>query len=283
MRRFNKIAIIGVGLIGGSIGLALRQRRIARKVVGVGYRRSSIDKAVRLKAIDEGTLDLRKGVEDADIVILATPILSMPSIAKRAKPFLKKGSIITDVGSTKLAITRQIERLLPKRLSFVGGHPMAGSEKRGVEKARGDLFKDSICILTKSPATPAKSLRIIKDMWSTLGAAVTTVSPRAHDRIVSEISHLPHMVIFSMLAGIDKKNLRFASTGLSDATRIASSDARVWRDIAVSNKDELIKSISKFRMSLSQLEKAIKKEDGVALLRIFKRAKNRREILLENR
>ncbi len=277
MARYGKIAIIGVGLIGGSIGLALKRKRLVREVVGVGHHKSSIRKAVRHKTIDWGTLNFKRGVEDADIVIMATPVLTIGRLVKKIIPYLKKGSIITDVGSTKLKLTKAIEESLPRGIYFVGGHPMAGSEKRGVEKAKVDLFKESICILTKTKNTDTKSLERIKTLWQTLGARVVVLSPKAHDRIVSQISHLPHMLIFSMLNGIDKKDLVFASSGFYDATRIASSDARIWRDIAVSNKDEIMRSIAKFKKELSVLERAIMKKESKTLLRMFENAKAKRE------
>lgn len=280
MRRLNKITIIGVGLIGGSIGLGIRRKGLACEIVGIGHHQSSINKAVRLKTIDWGTLDFKKGVEGADVVILATPILSIARLVRRIIPYLKDGCIITDVGSTKFRLTQQIEKLIPKKINFVGGHPMAGSEKRGVDRARRDLFEDSICILTKTKSTNPKSLKVIKDLWIALGAKVVTLSPKVHDRVVSEISHLPHMVIFSMLSSIDNRSLRFASSGFYDATRIASSDAKIWKDIAISNKTEILRSISKFKKNLAILENAIRKEDSATLIRIFKRAKRKRGLLI---
>ncbi|MBL7069631.1 MAG: prephenate dehydrogenase [Candidatus Omnitrophica bacterium] len=279
MRKLDKVTIVGVGLIGGSIGLALKQKRLARQIIGVGHRKVSIDKAVRLKAVGQGTLDLTSGVKGADIVILATPILTMTKIVKKIAPHLKKGCIVTDVGSTKFEVVREVEKILPRGVNFIGGHPMAGSEKRGAEKARKNLFKGSICILTKTKSTKAKSLKVVRDLWSAIGAEVVTLSPKAHDRVVSQISHLPHMVIFSMLSGIDNGSLRFASTGFYDTTRIASSDAKIWRDIAISNGDEIVKSIFKFKKDLSVLEKAIKKKESATLLSIFKGAKRKRHLL----
>lgn len=283
MKKINKITIIGVGLIGGSIGLALRSKGRAPKIVGVGRRRSSIKKALDLKAIDEGTLNIEDGVEGADIVILATPILSMKKLSKKMAPYLKDGCIVTDVGSAKKRLIGEMKGILPDRVSFVGGHPMAGSEKKGVDIARRDLFKNSVCFLTDMKSTDKVSLRIIKDMWKSMGASVMVLSPDIHDKMVSEISHLPHMVVFSMLMNIDEKSLKFASTGFYDATRIASSDPNLWKDIAISNKEEILKSISNFKKSLLVLERAIKKERSALLLRTFKRAKERRDVALRNR
>jgi len=279
VKKVKRIAIIGVGLIGGSIGLDARRKRLAAEVVGVGHRRSSIQKALRLKAIDRGTLDPAKGVSGADIVILATPILRMPELARKMAPGLKKGCIVTDVGSTKLMITRKIERALPRGVYFVGGHPMAGSEKRGVDLARRDLFKNSICILTKTLGTNAGALNAVSRLWKALGAEIAVLSPKTHDRIVSEISHLPHMLAFTMMNSVDRPSVSYASGSFRDTTRIASSDARIWRDIAVSNKDEIARSISKFKKHLSSLEGMIKKEKLTALEKIFEQARVKRELL----
>lgn len=278
MKKINKIAIIGVGLIGGSIGLAIKSKRLAKKIVGIGHHRSSINRAIRLKAIDEGTLDLKKGVNGADVVILATPILSMKRIVKKIAPFLKKGCIVTDVGSTKTDIVKNLTEILPAGVFFVGGHPMAGSEKRGVIKARKDLFNNSICILTKEKSTNRSALKLIKGLWSGLGTCVKVLSPHMHDRAVSQISHLPHMIVFSMLGAIEKNSLKLASRGFYDTTRIASSDANIWKDIAISNKKEILKSISQFKKNLSALEKAINKKDSRALMQIFKNAKKKKEL-----
>jgi len=282
VKQFNKIAIIGVGLIGGSLGLAVKAKGLAREVVGIGHHKHSIDRALWLGAIDRGTLDPSEGVAGADIVVLATPILSMAGLVKRAIPRLKNGCIVTDVGSTKSQLVKEMEGILPKGIHFVGGHPMAGSEKRGVEQARKDLFENSVCIVTRTAATDTGSFDTVGRLWKALGASVVALSPPAHDRIVSFISHLPHMVAFTMLASVDDRSLRFASSGFSDATRIASSDADIWKDIAISNSGEILKSIAAFKKNLSVLESAIRRKDGKALERFFKKARARREKLTQD-
>lgn len=279
MKKINKITIVGVGLIGGSMGLALKKHRIANEIVGVGHRVQSIKKAIKLKTIDRGTLNLRSGVKDADIIILATPILDIPKLIKNMKSVIKKGCIITDVGSVKGYIAQEMERILPKGINFVGAHPMAGSEKRGVDKARGDLFKKSVCILTKTRKTNKPSLNVLKRLWREFGAKVVELSPDTHDKIVSEISHLPHMVVFTILSSIDQKSLKLASSGFFDTTRIASSDAKIWKDIAISNRCEILKSINKFKKELTTLEKSICRKDSKKLLSIFSNAKKKRENL----
>ncbi len=277
MKKVKKIAIVGVGLIGGSIGLAIKRKRLAKEVIGIGHRKSSIRKAIRLKAVDKGTLNLKSGVKDADIIILATPVLMIPKMAAKLKRSVKKGAIITDVGSTKSFLTNRLEKILPKHAHFVGAHPMAGSEKRGVDKARSDLFKNSICVITKTRKTNKSAFSTIKSLWSRIGAKTVVLDPNAHDRIISEVSHLPHMVVFALLNAIEKKSLKLASTGLRDTTRIASSDALVWKDIAISNKHEILKSIKKFKSSLGSLERAIRSGSSGKLLSTFNKAKAKRD------
>ncbi len=279
MKKFEKVVIIGVGLIGGSIGLSLKANRLARKVIGVGHRKSSIKAALRLKTIDSGTLNPVLAVKGADLVILATPILLIEGMVRRIAPHLKKGCIVTDVGSTKTMITNKITRLMPRGVRFIGGHPMAGSEKRGVAYARRDLFKGSITILTRTGKTDSKALSMVKALWTALGARVIILTPKKHDKVVSQISHLPHMVVFSLLDSIDRSDIKFASSGLGDATRIALSDAKIWKDIAISNEKEILASISKFKKRLKDLEQALKNKDTKRLLQIFKSARAKRETL----
>lgn len=279
MKQFNKITIIGVGLIGGSIGLALKDQRLAKEVVGVGHHIWSIRNAIKLNSIDRGTLDFKDGVRGADLVIFATPVLTMASLARKIKKFVREDCIITDVGSVKKEVVSGLEKIFSSKAGFVGGHPMAGSEKRGVNKARRDLFRNSMCILTKTKKTNPKSLKVLKKLWISLGAKVIVLSPEVHDNMIAEISHLPHMVAFAIMNSVKEKSLKFASSGFSDTTRIASSDARVWKDIAISNRRELLSAISAFKKELLALEKAIQKRDSGKLLSAFSKAKKKRDSL----
>lgn len=278
--RFKKVVIIGVGLIGGSLGLAIKKRKLARTVIGIGRRRSSIRAAVRCGAIDIGTKDLKRGVFDADLVIIATPVCSIPKIVKVIVSNLRDGAILTDVGSTKGEIVKAIERYLSNRISFVGSHPLAGSEKRGVNFADGDLFKGSTVIMTKTKKTKASTLKALNQFWRSLGVArVVIKSPEEHDRIVAEISHLPHLVAAALINSVSDNSLKFASTGFKDATRIAASDAEMWGDICVTNKREILKSLNKFERSLLRLRSLIKKESKERLHSEFAKSKRIREKL----
>lgn len=277
---FKKVAIIGVGLIGGSLGLAIKKRKLARSVIGIGRRRSSIRKALRCGAIDIGTKDLKGGVSDADLVIIATPVCSIPKIVETIVGNLKDGAILTDVGSTKGQIVKAMERSLPNRISFVGSHPLAGSEKRGVNFAKGDLFEGATVIMTKTKKARVSSIKALSRFWRSLGVArVSIKSPEEHDRIVAEVSHLPHVVAAALINSISDKSLKYASTGLKDVTRIAASDPEVWRDICVTNRRQILKSLERFERSLSRLKALIKSGRKERLRSEFAKSKRIREKL----
>lgn len=277
---FNKIAIIGVGLIGGSLGLAVKKKRLARVVVGIGRRTSSIRKALRRGAIDTGTKDPARGVDGADLVIIATPVCLISEFAKKISRSLKKGCMVTDVGSTKAEIVKALERILPKGVEFVGSHPLAGSERRGVLFAEEDLFKGSIVIMTKTKRTKAPAIKKLDKFWRSLGVGrVVIKSPEEHDRIVAEISHLPHLAAVALINSAEKKSLEFASTGFKDTTRIAASDPEVWRDICLTNKKEILMSLDKYERCLLRLKAFIKSGKAEKLRKEFARSKGIREKL----
>lgn len=272
--RFKKVAIVGVGLIGGSLGLAIKKRKLARTIIGIGRRRSSIQRAVRCGAIDVGTKDLKRGVSDADLVIIATPVCSIPKIAKAIVYNLKGGAILTEVGSTKTQIVNAIEKFLPAGISFVGLHPLAGSEKRGVNFAEADLFKGATVIMAKTRKTKSSSIKALSQFWRSLGIErIVIKSPEEHDRIVAEISHLPHLVATALVNSVSAKSLKFASTGFKDSTRIAASDPEVWRDICVTNRREILKSLDRYERSLSRLKALIKRGRKERLRLEFERSK----------
>ena len=181
---FKRITIIGLGLIGGSLALAIKEKKLAKEIAGVSRRKSTIREALKNKIVDSGTLDLEDGVKDSDLIIIATPVFKIVSIAKRVAPFLKKGAILTDAGSTKRYIVRSIEKALPKGIDFVGSHPIAGSERSGIQSANKDLFKNACCILTKSNYTNPKAIGKVKKFWEALGMEVIIMRPQTHDRLL---------------------------------------------------------------------------------------------------
>lgn len=275
MRLFKTVAIVGTGLIGGSIALAIKKKMLAGKVIGVSRHKRSLRLAKKIGAIDAGSQDIGI-IKDADLVILATPVGAILKLAPRISKIIARDSIVTDVGSTKQEIAVKLEKIFP---GYVGSHPLAGSEKRGVDYADASLFKNTLCILTPTKNTNSKGLEKIKKLWQSLGAKVIFLSPKAHDKALSFVSHLPHIAAFSLINTVPKEHLRFASSGLSDSTRVAASDSQLWSDIFLSNKRNILGAISLLEKNLLKIKSAIKKQDKKLLNNILKKAKEKREIL----
>ena len=276
MASIEHTTIIGVGLIGGSLGLALKQRGLAGDVVGVGYRDSTLKLAQKRGAIDRWTLDIAEGVADADIVVLCTPVGLVGEKAADALAAMKPGSILTDVASTKAVITAKIEAVLPDGVAFVPAHPMAGSEKRGNESAQADLFESSRCILTPTDNTPAEAVGIVSEMWQAVGATVETLDVGVHERIVAQISHLPHLVAPAILNAVDESSLPYGASGLKDTTRIAASDVKLWIDIFKDNRENVLEALAAFGKEMHALRDALDQSDWAAIAEILERARCRR-------
>jgi len=278
--RFKKVAIIGVGLIGGSLGMAIKSRRLAEVITGVARHRSTLILAKKHNALDRSTLDPCKAVKDADLVIIATPISRIVKIVKDISPHLKPGCIITDVGSVKGVIVREIEkiaRIRRKEIYFVGGHPMAGSEKAGVSFAKSDLFKNTVCFLTSTPRTDRRALSKVKNLWGKIGAVTEIVSPQKHDRIVAYISHLPHLLAYNLLIVTPPQYYRYAAGSFLDMTRIASSDPQLWQDVCRMNSGEINRLLREHNISLNEMKGLIASGRFRKLLNLFSGAKSRRD------
>lgn len=275
MRLFNKVVIIGVGLIGGSIGLGIKKRKLAQEVIGLSRHKETINSAIARRAIDKGFLDI-KAVGSADLVILATPVNSIIQIGAKIASLIKPGTLVTDTGSTKRLVVKALENILP---NFVGAHPLAGSEKQGVVNADANLFHDSLCMLTPTKRTPEANLGKIKKFWEALGAKVVYLSPAKHDKYISYVSHLPHIVAFSLIHSVPPGNLYLASGGLKDTTRIAASAEALWKDIIITNSENILDALQAFGESLSRIKSAIRKRDLKALARILRQARLKRESL----
>lgn len=285
MRRFNKITIIGVGLIGGSIGLAIKKRHVAKEVAGVFRHLATLNKAVKAKAVDKATMSIREGVKGADLIIVASPVYSIPMLVKEAARYAKKGAIITDVGSTKGWIVNNVERVLKNLRSvyFVGSHPMAGSEHAGVEYAGADLLTGAPCIVTKDAGTDSAALKRIVNFWASLGAKVSVMSPAAHDRSVSLISHLPHIVAFGLAGAVPGKELAYAAEGFKDTTRVASSDPKLWADIFLTNSEEIVRAGRLFEKYYKDILNAVAKGDYSRTVSILNKAKAKRDKLVHGK
>ena len=277
--KFNRVTIIGVGLIGGSIGLAIKKKHLAKEVVGVFRHNSTMRKALRKKAIDRAAMSIAEGVKEADIIIIASPVCSIPALVREAMTYAKPGAIITDVGSTKSWVMKEIAKIKNPRasVSFVGSHPMAGSEHAGVEFAKSDLLEGSPCIVIKSINTCGKALIKITCFWKSLGARVSVMTSGEHDRAIALVSHLPHIVAFSLAASVPQNILKYAAEGFKDTTRVASSDPKLWADIFLSNKVEVLKSARAFEASYKGLIRSLSAGSYRGVVKMLGTAKARRD------
>ncbi|MEI8176596.1 MAG: prephenate dehydrogenase/arogenate dehydrogenase family protein [Candidatus Omnitrophota bacterium] len=285
MKQLKRITIIGVGLIGGSIALAAKKRGLAKEIIGVFRHRSTLRHALARKAVDQGVMSVAEGVREADLIILATPVGSIPGIAREALRYAKKGAIITDAGSTKRWVVGEIEKMVTVKsgIFFVGSHPMAGSEHTGVEYAKSDLFEGSPCIVVKSSRTDRGALRTVKEFWRALGGRVEVMTPSGHDESIALISHLPHLVAFSLAGTVPVKDLRYAAEGFKDTTRVASSDPELWAGIFLSNREKVLRAAHLFEKEYRQIMRALSRKNAGQLVKLLAAAKTRREHFIDLR
>ncbi|WP_347275071.1 prephenate dehydrogenase [Candidatus Kuenenia sp.] len=281
MMQFGNVCIVGPGLIGGSIGLALRKRNLAETVIGIGHRASSLESALKIGAIDVGHLNADNAVKNADIVILATSVGKIVEFAKQVIPFMKNNSVLTDVGSTKSYIVRQITKDMRDDVSFVGAHPIAGSEKRGIDHASPDLFEGCICFITPFNSNK-KAVETISHLWSFLGAKVENISPERHDELLAYVSHLPHLAASCLVNAIAEDDLAYGANGLKDTTRVASGDPELWRDIFGQNRENTIKSIDRFVAELTAFKNDLLSGNKDMILKRLKQAKISRDSIFHN-
>lgn len=281
----NKLAIIGVGLMGGSLALALREKGEVGEVLGIGRGLANLEEAKRLGIIDSFTQNISEGVRDADVVIVATPVGSIVDIIAENQKHMKDGAIITDVGSVKGDIVDGVDSIIDDRLHFVGGHPIAGTEKSGASAAFPDLYKGSRCILTPTQKTNKTALDKVSRMWQTAYADVIVMGTEEHDKILAAISHLPHMVAYALVSTVDGVNdfeegiLKYSAGGFKDFTRIASSSPEMWRDICLMNRSAVIDMIDRFTVQMADIRAMVEKGGDVELLENFKRSKQARDSL----
>jgi len=273
---FRKVTIIGVGLIGGSLALAIKEKKIGCQVWGFFRRKVALKLAERYKIVDKATQDLHQAVAGSDFVILATPVNSIISLGRQLKDILPCDTLITDVGSTKTKIVSVLQKLF---LRYVGSHPLAGSEKRGFVNATGNLFKDKITIITPTPRSDKKAVSIIKKFWTTLGANVVTMSPQLHDRVLSQISHLPHVAVFGLLNTINDKYLKYATTGFKDTTRIGASHPELWLEIFETNKTNLLTDLNRYISWLRKYQQALQENNYERFLKYIQQASDKRKNL----
>lgn len=279
----GKVALIGVGLLGGSLGRALRQRQRAREVVGFARRAETLRECAATGATDRTSLDLADAVQDADLVVLGTPLGEMEPMTRRLLPLLKPGAWVTDVGSVKARVVAALEPLVASAgATFVGSHPMAGGERTGVLASRADLFEGAVCVVTPTATTPDAAVEVIGRLWEGVGARVLRLAPEAHDVLVSRSSHLPHVVAAELARFVlDPRHpdtqRALCATGFGSTTRIASGSPEMWRDITLANPEALLGALTAHIDGLRAFQELIRRQDGPALLEYFAQAKERRD------
>jgi prephenate dehydrogenase len=279
----RKITLVGVGLLGSSLGKAIRKRRLADLVIGFVRRTASVKECEMMGAADRATRDLADAVSGAELIVLCTPIAQMAGLVRQMLPAVRAGTIITDVGSVKTCVARDLEPLAARAgAHFVGSHPMAGAEKTGVAAGRSDLFVNAVCAVTPTRNSNRAAVRKVGQLWKAAGAQVLFLSPETHDDLVSRSSHLPH-VVASQLASLvlnpeyPKRQSMLCANGFRDTTRVASSSPEMWRDIALSNRTNLMRALTDFLQQLTNFKRALKNGDSKAISRFFGQAKRRRD------
>lgn len=272
-----------MGLMGGSLALAVRQAQLALKIHAYVRRKESIPECLKITQADAVTQELGEAVRDADMVILCTPLSQMRDLAEQMRPFLKPGAVVTDVGSVKGSIVQDLEPIaLSAKAQFVGSHPMAGSEKTGVTAARADLFRNAICLVTPGPKATIEAICSVQNFWKGIGGWPIRMTPEVHDDLVSRSSHLPHVVAAELANYVlspahPKEQALVCANGFRDTTRIASGSAEMWRDIALANKKNLGRVLGVFIEDLQEFQLALERGDAKAVEEFFSNAKQRRE------
>ena len=285
---FNKVCIIGCGLIGSSIARAIRKNHLSSKIVSSNRSDSVNKKVIELKIVDDSSSDTKKMAEGSDLIIIATPLSSYEDIISKIKNSLKSGTILTDVGSVKENVINLIEKDVPANVSWISSHPIAGTEESGPEAGFSELFKNRWCILTPSKKAQEKDIKLLETFWKKIGSKVDIMEAKQHDYILSITSHIPHLIAYNIVNTSlniqDEKEsviVKYSAGGLRDFTRIAASNPIMWRDIFIQNKKNTSKMIDKFIEDLEDLKKAIENEDGKKLEEIFTKTKKIRKEIIE--
>ena len=281
--QFRKISIIGVGLLGGSLGLAVRRHKLADEVAGYVRRETSLRDCERAGAVDYATTDLLAAVSGADLVVLCTPLAQMPALAAQILPALKRGAIVTDVGSVKADVVRELEAIFKKSAAhFVGAHPMAGGEKMGVLAARVDLYDNALCIITPSRKSHPGAVRKLTQFWRALGSRTISMDATQHDLLVSRSSHLPHVLAATLTTLVldpkqPKLQRELCASGFRGTTRLASGSPEMWRDISLSNRKNIASAVDGFIAELKKFQTVLRSGSPVVIEKFFTTAKQRRD------
>ncbi len=276
---FDHVTIIGLGLIGGSLGLALKRRKVARRILGISRSPKTVREAQRRGAIDHGAVGFPDSLDPTDLVVIATPPLTVARIAREIVRRTHHRFLLTDVASTKGEIVRDLERILPSpsRISFVGSHPMAGSEHSGISAAHPDLFEGAPCVVTKTPKTDREALLKISALWRSVGGHPIVLSPARHDALVAQVSHLPHLVAVALTLAAEPHALKLSAGGFADLTRIALSDPTLWEQILQTNRRHVVRSLDRFLTELKLLRTLLRINSPGDLRRLLQSARLRRQ------
>ena len=285
---FKKVCIIGCGLIGSSLARAIKKNNLSEEIVSSNRSESINKKVIALNIVQDASADTKKMATNSDLIIIATPLSSYEDVILKIKDTLKSGTILTDVGSVKENIMSLVEKNLPKNVSWVPSHPIAGTEESGPEAGFSDLFKNRWCILTPSKNAQNKDINLLKIFWEKLGSKVDVMQAKQHDYILSITSHIPHLIAYNIvntslnIQDEKKSNIvKYSAGGLRDFTRIAASNPIMWRDIFIQNKNNTTKMIDKFIENLEDIKKAISSEDSDKLEKIFTKTKIIRKDIVE--
>ncbi len=286
---FNRLIIAGVGLIGGSLGLAARARGLIGEVVGFGRTEANLKVARERGIIDSYTFDPAEAACGADLLLLAVPVEATQATVEKFLPFLSAGCVITDAGSTKEQVVNLLERLLPATLPFVGAHPIAGTEHSGAAAAFKELFEKRLCVLTPTEHTDRDALARVRALWEGVGMRVQEMDSVTHDRVLARVSHLPHLIAFSVMNAIQNAQqpgvdfLTYAGSSFDGLTRVAASPVEMWRDICTSNRDALLAAISEFEQALASMKACVATGDSAGLEAAIERARTERQRLTKLR
>ena len=285
---FERVALIGVGLVNGSLGLAVKQRGLARELVGCARRQATLDKALERGICDRATTDPAAAVEGADLVVLGVPVGAAGAVAGAMAPGLAEEAIVTDVGSVKARVVRDVVPRLPAPSLFVPGHPVAGTEHSGPDAAFAELFERRWCILTPIEDTDPEATKRVAELWRRVGSKVERMTPEHHDKVLAITSHLPHLIAYTIVATADDlatvnktEVFKYAAGGFRDFTRIAASDPVMWRDVFLTNQDAVLEMLGRFTEDLVALQRAIRWGDGEALEELFTRTRAIRRGVIE--
>jgi len=276
---FTRTAIIGVGLIGASVALALHETGLSNSVIGCGRKEENLRRATERGIIDDYRMDAAAAVDGADLVVLATPVGMLSTIAAGMRTALKKDALVTDVGSVKGALVSELESLMPDGVHYIGSHPIAGSDKSGIDDARGNLFSGARCIVTPTQRSNIDALDKVIALWEMVGGLVECMDPLRHDEIFALISHLPHIIAYAIVnavESIDPGCVEYSGGGFRDTTRIAASSPELWRDISTMNRHNLIRVLDSFKVNLHRIERCLEENDGEGIEKEFLRAQQLR-------